>query len=125
METQNATDVLATIDHAAQRQLQSELALELELAVAKQEELYRLMQSAHQLGIAAETSPDGKPAYSNKDQRDAELVARVASDIQMEKLRKNIDDVRLIFAKKKIRAQFHADMIRILCTFAESAKQEA
>lgn len=73
--------------------------------------------------IAAEVNGDGKPVFSNTEKRDAEFAVRAAVDPMLIAAREELDKVKLQAATCNIDATYNADMVRILCAFAQAGNE--
>lgn len=114
-----ATDVLAAVDHAMSRKQLAIKALALRCEVAELDLRIRRQEASIKAAIAAELTDEGKPLYSNDVKRDAEFIARAQDDEALRGLRADRDEKDFAASAVGFDAQFHADMIRVLCAFAQ------
>ena len=75
-------------------------------------------------GIVAETTEEGKPLFSNDVKRDAEFIARAGGNAALGKLKTDRDEREFQAGMMALDTQFHADMVRILCAFAEASQEQ-
>lgn len=115
---QAAYHATARKQHALEAYKRSAICVELERAI-KEQELTLKGQ------IAAEVNGDGKPVFSNTEKRDAEFAVRAAVDPMLIAAREELDKVKLQAATCNIDATYHADMVRILCAFAQAGNEVA
>ncbi len=120
--TKSQTDVLAAIDHAAYRKQFSNEALRNDVRATAMRANIKRREITLKAAIAGELGEDGKALYSNEPKRDAELVRRWDLNEESLKMQSEMESQENDAAGNKIDAQYHADMIRILCAFSDSAK---
>jgi hypothetical protein len=70
--------------------------------------------------ITAEVDESGKAVYSNPDKRAAELAARSENQSALKGLRRQLGEVQEMASAGKIDAEYHRDLVRIYCAFAEA-----
>jgi hypothetical protein len=119
------TDRDTAIKHAQLRQAASLGALEHDEAAAKMTADMKGIEARIVGEIASATSAeDSKPIYSNPEKRKAELDARLEANTNYQGIAADLIDLQHQAATAKIDATYHADMVRVLCSFAEAAKAE-
>lgn len=119
-----AIEAQTAIAHAEKRR---ECALEMIQAKQKCLDLERgikMREAEIKAEIAGELGEDGKPRYSNEIKRDAEFIARSNADTAILcKLRADLDRENHYAAACGIDAEYHRDMVRILCAFAQAGNE--
>ena len=116
-----AIEAQTAIAHAEKRR---ECAVEMIQAKQKCLDLERgikMREAEIKAEIASELGEDGKPRYSNEIKRDAEFIAR--SNAILYKLRADLDRENHYAAACGIDAEYHRDMVRILCAFAQAGNE--
>lgn len=110
--------------HAAARRKKSLDALDAEQTFVELSRAIDLRELVIATIIVKEVdAATGKPLYSSEDKRKDELKRRRAIDAECTAAEEELDKARRRAAELMIEAEYHRDMKRVLCAFAEAGKE--
>jgi hypothetical protein len=116
---------MEAIQHAEARKAASLMVLEHQEQVAELGRSMKQIELAVTDEVAGETDEAGKAKHSNADKRAAEVAKRLQADEKYTHCLTVSEHSRHTAAVQQIEAQYHADMIRILCASAHDSSGAA
>jgi hypothetical protein len=117
------SDRIEAMNHAKLRQAASLGALKLDSLAADRVAQIKRGETTLMAEIVAEMDNEtGKPLHSNTEKREVAFNCRVGLDRQLLAAKQQLANDQYAAASSKIDAQYHSDMIRVLCAFAEAQK---
>jgi hypothetical protein len=111
--------------HAHMRQMMAHDWLRAATDAAEIERTIKKGEAEIERMVADAKDAEGKPICSNADKRRAEFLICAEADPVLRLAHEQLDKTQLQARQWAIDADYHRDMARILCAFAEAQKAEA